>query len=81
MPVRIAAFGPVVLLSLFWKRMTGKGALAGIIVGGLTVLVWKQLQGGIFELYEMVPGFILSSLAIVIFSYADRRPELEEFNI
>ncbi|MBN1466377.1 sodium/proline symporter PutP [candidate division KSB1 bacterium] len=70
-----AAFGPVVLLSLFWKRMTGKGALAGIIVGGVTVLIWKQLSGGIFELYEIVPGFLLSCAAIVIFSYAEGRPE------
>lgn len=63
-----ATFGPIILLSLFWQRMTANGALAGIIVGGLTVLVWKQLSGGLFELYEIVPGFILSLAAIVIFS-------------
>ena len=63
-----AAFGPIVLLSLFWKRMTANGALAGIIVGGLTVLIWKQLSGGVFDLYEIVPGFVLSLAAIYVFS-------------
>lgn len=63
-----AAFGPIILLSLFWKRMTGGGALAGIIVGGLTVLIWKQLSGGLFDLYEIVPGFMLSSMAVLAVS-------------
>ena len=58
-----AAFGPVVLFSLSWKRMTRNGALAGMLVGATTVLVWKQLGG--FGLYEMVPGVIFASLAIV----------------
>jgi sodium/proline symporter len=61
-----AAFGPVVLFSLFWKRMTRNGALAGMIVGAATVLVWKQ--GGWFGLYEMVPGFIFASIAIIVAS-------------
>ncbi len=51
-----AAFGPAIVLSLYWDRMTRNGALAGMIVGGLTVILWKQGSGGIFELYEMVPG-------------------------
>ena len=65
-----AAFGPVVILSLYWKPMTRAGALAGILVGGLTVVLWKQLAplGGIFELYELLPGFALSTLAIVVTS-------------
>lgn len=77
-----AAFGPVIIFSLFWKRMSGLGALAGMVSGGLTVLIWKQLQGGLFDLYEIVPGFILASLAIVIFSLLDREPSkeiIEEF--
>lgn len=60
-----AAFGPVLLLSLFWARMNRNGALAGIIVGAVTVVVWKQLTGGIFDLYEMVPGFIFASVAVI----------------
>jgi sodium/proline symporter len=59
-----AAFGPAILLSLYWPRMTRAGALAGMIVGGLTVLSWKQGSGGIFELYELVPGFLFATLAI-----------------
>ncbi|MTI71529.1 MAG: sodium/proline symporter PutP [Firmicutes bacterium] len=78
-----AAFGPVVILSLFWKRMTKNGAIAGMVLGGVTVIVWKQLQGGIFNLYEIVPGFILSVLGILIFSLIDKEPSkeiIEEFN-
>ena len=55
-----AAFGPAIVLSLYWPRMTRNGALAGMLVGGLTVILWKQGSGGIFELYEMVPGVVLS---------------------
>ncbi len=77
-----AAFGPLILLSLFWKRMTYRGALAGIIVGGLTVLIWKQLQGGIFDIYEIVPGFLFSAVAIIGLSLLDKTPSqeiIEEF--
>jgi sodium/proline symporter len=70
-----ATFGPIVLLSLFWKRMTRNGALAGLLTGGLTVIVWKNLSGGIFDLYEIVPGFILGLIAIVAFSYVGEPPE------
>ena len=59
-----AAFGPAIVLSLYWPRMTRNGALAGMLVGGLTVILWKQGSGGIFALYEMVPGVLLSTLAI-----------------
>jgi sodium/proline symporter len=59
-----AAFGPAIVLSLYWPRMTRNGALAGMLVGGLTVILWKQGSGGLFELYEMVPGVLLSTLAI-----------------
>ncbi len=68
-----AAFGPAILLSLYWPRMTGAGALAGIITGGTTVIVWKQFTGGIFELYEIIPGFLLSALVIVAVSLIVRR--------
>ncbi|HEY5622013.1 MAG TPA: sodium/proline symporter PutP [Pontiella sp.] len=70
-----ATFGPLVLMSLYWKRMTRNGALAGILGGGFTVLIWKQLTGGVFNLYEMVPGFLVSVLLIILFSLLDRRPD------
>jgi sodium/proline symporter len=70
-----AAFGPAILLSLYWSRMTRAGAFAGIVVGGLTVVVWKQFAdlGGIFALYELVPGFVLSSIAIYLVSAVTAR--------
>ncbi len=73
-----AAFGPTLLFALFWMRMTRNGALAGILVGGGTVILWKQLEGGIFDLYEIVPGFALSCLAIIIFSLLDHRNHVVE---
>lgn len=68
-----ATFGPAVLLSLYWNGMTRNGALAGIIVGGVTVIVWKQISGDIFQLYELVPGFVFSLLAIVAVSMLEQR--------
>jgi sodium/proline symporter len=67
-----AAFGPVIILSLYWPAMTRLGALSGIITGGVTVVVWKQLEGGIFELYEIVPGILASVAAIVLVSLMSR---------
>jgi len=67
-----SAFGPVVLFSLLWPRMTRNGALAGMLVGALTVIIWRN--AGWWGLYEMVPGFGLASLAIVVFSLLDRPP-------
>lgn len=63
-----AAFGPAILLSLFWSNANRNGVLTGIIVGGVTIVIWKQLSGGIFDLYEIVPGFICSMLSIIIVS-------------
>jgi len=63
-----AAFGPVILLSLYWPAMSREGALAGVITGGLTVILWKQLEGGMFDLYEIVPGVIAAGVAVVIAS-------------
>ncbi len=63
-----AAFGPVVLFSLFWRRTTRNGALAGMIAGAVTVIVWKQLSGSIFEMYEILPGFIICSAVIYVVS-------------
>ncbi|MCZ6827919.1 MAG: sodium/proline symporter PutP [Gammaproteobacteria bacterium] len=61
-----AAFGPTIILSLYWKNSNYLGALAGILTGGLTVIIWKQMSGGpggIFDLYEIVPGVLLSFIA------------------
>ncbi|MBB2496534.1 sodium/proline symporter PutP [Aquipseudomonas ullengensis] len=67
-----AAFGPVVILSLLWKGMTRNGALAGMIVGAVTVVVWKNWVG--LGLYEIIPGFILATLAILVFSRIGNGP-------
>lgn len=67
-----AAFGPVILLSLWWRRMTRNGALAGMIVGAATVLVWNHFAW--FGLYEILPGFVFASVAIVLVSLLDKQP-------
>ena len=72
-----AAFGPALILSLYWPRMNAWGALAGILVGGISVVIWKQLSGGIFELYEIVPGFLLATLAIISVSLLTQAPSDE----
>ncbi len=75
-----AAFGPVILFSLFWKRMTLPGALAGMITGGATVIVWKELlnpMGGIFSVYELLPAFILACIVIVVVSLLTKKPSDE----
>lgn len=63
-----AAFGPLIILSLYNKNITKHGAIAGMIGGAITVIVWKQLSGGIFELYEMLPGFLIATICVLIFS-------------
>lgn len=67
-----AAFGPVVLISLLWKRMTRNGALVGMLVGAITVVVWKEFIG--LGLYEIIPGFILASIAIYVVSLMGKEP-------
>lgn len=54
--------------------MNWHGAIAGVITGGLAVLAWKQLEGGIFALYEIVPGVLLATLAIVVVSLLTAPP-------
>jgi sodium/proline symporter len=68
-----ASLGPAILVSLYWRRMTARGALAGVLVGGATVIIWSQAEGGIFDLYALVPGFVLSLVAIVTVSLIDKR--------
>lgn len=75
-----AAFGPVILFSLFWKRMTFGGALAGMVTGGATVIVWKEVLsklGGVFGVYELLPAFILASIVIIVVSLITKAPAKE----
>lgn len=73
-----AAFGPVVLLSLYWKRMTKWGALAGMLSGTITVIVWELIPLPFFqEVYEIIPGFIVCAAAIVVTSLLTAKPSLD----
>ncbi|MED4227423.1 sodium/proline symporter PutP [Neobacillus cucumis] len=69
-----AAFGPVILLSLYWKRMNRWGALAGIISGAITVIIWANVPVLAKSLYEMIPGFLVSLTAIWFVSLATPEP-------
>ncbi|NLB59240.1 MAG: sodium/proline symporter PutP, partial [Gammaproteobacteria bacterium] len=74
-----AAFGPVLLLSLFWGRMTRNGALAGMVAGAVVVIAWKEIvvERLGYPLYEMVPGVIIATLAIIVVSLLGRAPAPE----
>lgn len=71
-----AAFGPLVLLSLYWKRLTKYGAITGIICGSVVVIFWILMKnhGGIFEFYEIIPGFISSIVATIVVSLFTKAP-------
>lgn len=72
-----SAFGPVIIISLFWRRITRLGAITGIVVGAMTAIIWKSVlshYGGIFAMYEVIPGFIVASMAIVVVSLLDKEP-------
>ena len=75
-----ATFGPIMLFSLFYKKTSRNGAIAGIVTGGLVAIIWRNLgnmYGGIFSLYEIVPGFILSAIAIYLVSKFGQGPSQE----
>ena len=75
-----AAFGPVVLFSLFWKRSNKWGALAGMVAGGVMVFVWKYLiapMGGAWAIYELLPAFVMACIALVVVSLLTEAPEKE----
>jgi len=80
-----ATFGPVMLAALFWKRSNKWGAIAGMLVGGIMIFVWKFCiapMGGILAIYELLPAFICASVAIVVVSLLTAKPEkeiIEEF--
>jgi sodium/proline symporter len=81
-----AAFGPVILFSLFWKRTTGYGALAGMLSGGVMIFVWKYMVrplGGAWNIYELLPAFIVACIMIVVVSLLTPEPDksiIDEFN-
>ena len=73
-----AAFGPVMLFALFWKRSNKWGALAGMVSGGVMVFVWKYLVapiGGAWSIYELLPAFLVACVAIVVVSLLTPAPE------
>ena len=72
-----AAFGPVVILSLFWKRITYAGALSGIIAGAVLDIVWLVYLTGTTGIYEILPAFILSFIVTVVVSLATKAPSAE----
>ncbi len=75
-----ASFGPLMLLSLYWRRINLPGAVSGMIVGAATVLIWNTFikpLGGIFAIYELLPAFILSLIAIVVVSLLTKAPSKE----
>ena len=72
-----ASFGPVILLSLYWKRFTYKGALAGIIVGFAVDALWYAFLSASTGLYEIIPGFICGAIAAVVVSLVDKEPSEE----
>ena len=75
-----ATFGPIMLFSLFWKRTTRAGAVAGMVGGGAMVFLWKLVIsgiGGVFAIYELLPAFIFSSICIVVVSLLTKKPSAE----
>ncbi|NLL76941.1 MAG: sodium/proline symporter [Clostridiales bacterium] len=90
-----ATFGPLLLFSLFWKRTTKEGAIAGMLSGGIMVFFWNLvvkpfgksiggLLGGILGIYELLPAFLLSCIFIIIFSLISKQPSqkiLDEFEL
>lgn len=81
-----ASFGPLTLFSLYWRRTTKQGAIAGMITGAAMVLIWHNLikpMGGVFGIYELLPAFLCGCIAIVVVSLLTKEPEqavLDEFD-
>lgn len=73
-----ATFGPIMLFSLFWKRTSYPGAIAGMVSGAAMVFIWKLVLnpqlGGIFSIYELLPAFLFSSIVIVVVSLLSKKP-------
>ena len=75
-----ATFGPIMIFSLFWKRVNRAGAIAGMVSGAAMVFLWKLViskLGGVFAIYELLPAFIFSSICIVVVSLLTKAPSKE----
>ena len=70
-------FGPLILLSLYWRKTTAKGAICGLITGGITDVVWHDLHGGIFDIYEIIPAFLICLFVTVIVSLLDTKKDAQ----
>ena len=72
-----AAFGPLVLMSLYWKGLSKSGAIAGMVTSSIVVLFWIMMKGhgGIFELYEIIPGFLTNVVVTTVVSSFTKKPE------
>ena len=68
-------FGPLIILALYWKQTTAPGAVAGLLTGGATVVAWHNLHGGIFDVYEILPAFIICLVVTIIVSLATKPDE------
>ena len=80
-----SSFAPSVVGSLFWRRMTAKGCMWGVLLGALTVIFWKLNSGNgeIFKIYEIIPGFIMGTLGVILGSLFDKKPNkaiLDQFD-
>jgi sodium/proline symporter len=72
-----SAFGPVIILSLFWRRFTYKGALAGVISGALVDVLWLAFLSGPTGIYELIPGFAVGAVVAVVATLLDKEPSDE----
>jgi sodium/proline symporter len=72
-----SAFGPVIILSLFWRRFTYKGALAGVISGALVDVIWLAFLSKSTGIYELIPGFIVSMIVAIVVTLIDKEPSKE----
>ena len=76
-----ASFGPVIILSLFWKRTTYKGAIAGVVAGAVVDVLWLVFLTASTGIYEILPGFVAGLIACVAVSLIDKAPSKEVVEI
>lgn len=76
-----SAFGPVVILSLFWRRFTYKGAIAGVLGGAVTDVLWYAFLSASTGIYELLPGFAAGMICAVVVTMVDKEPDVETLKI